>query len=433
MDFLKQFAKNIFQYEARLILNKYKPKIIVITGSIGKSLTKEAIYLVLSKHFYVRKSEKSFTTGLGVPLAIIGCSYGTGGFLTWFENIFFGLKLILFRSNYPEWLILEVDNDKPGDLRVLSSWLQPDILVMSAIGEVPSHVEYFGSVENFLLEKKEIIRSIKNGGKIIYNSDDSVIRHLLNDTSILSKKISCGVYEPSGICGSVFEVIYSDTGSEPVGMNFTIKKDDFSQSVKIMKSVGIQNEYASLLSFAVGLELGIEPMQIANSLNKFIALPGRMNIVSGINNSVIIDDSYNSSPSALHEAIKTLVNLDKSTRRILVAGDMMELGKYSSLEHKKIAELVMGKVDIVFGVGVRSRRIVDELLNLGFAPDKVHYKGTSVEAGEELARIVQSGDVILVKGSQIMRMERTVLSIMANPEKKKKILVRQEDEWLIRD
>ena len=104
MDSLKQFGKKVLKYEAALILTKYKPKIIAIIGSVGKTTTKEAIYLVLSKNFFIRKSEKSFTNEIGIPLTIIGGSFDVGK-ITWIKNLILGFGLILKKSIYPEWII----------------------------------------------------------------------------------------------------------------------------------------------------------------------------------------------------------------------------------------------------------------------------------------------------------------------------------------
>ena len=154
MDYLKKIIKKIFQYEAGLVLKKYKSKVIAISGSVGKTLTREAVYLVLSKKFFVRKNEKSFTAELGVPLTIIGCPLGDITPIQLIKNIFLGLKLLIYKNTYPDWLILEIDADKPGDLSFINSFLSIDILIMTAIGEVPSHVESFYDINRFLLEKR---------------------------------------------------------------------------------------------------------------------------------------------------------------------------------------------------------------------------------------------------------------------------------------
>ena len=255
MDYLKKTAKKIFQYEAQIILKKYRPKIIAISGSVGKTLAKEAIYLVLSKEYFVRKSEKSFTAELGVPLTIMGSSYGVSTPLELVKNILWGLLPIIWKVKYPEWLILEMDGDKPGDLSFVSSLLSIDILVMTAIGEVPSHVESFSDTENFLSEKRHIINALKMDGVIIYNIDDSQTFRLLQNAD--SRKISCGTGAESDVAGTEYKILYGNgkSNSVPTGMSFSIIANSNSHEMVVLESIGVHNEYACLLSVAVGLEL----------------------------------------------------------------------------------------------------------------------------------------------------------------------------------
>ncbi|MSU45404.1 MAG: UDP-N-acetylmuramoyl-tripeptide--D-alanyl-D-alanine ligase [Candidatus Zambryskibacteria bacterium] len=432
MNQLKPLAKKIFEWQARAVLKLYKPKIIAVTGSVGKSLTKEAIYLCLSKKYFVRKSEKSFTAELGVALTIIGCPTGTGTALDWARNLLLGFRLLLWRRSYPEYLILEIDGDKTGDLSRVSKFISPDILVMTAIGEVPSHIEAFPDMESFLFEKRSMINAVKREGVIIYNADDSVTANLLQDTVI--NKISCALGGGADFVGTDLEILYANekTSRVPTGMSFEIKARGEADKITTFQSIGVQNQYAILLAFAVASNFGMVRSQIVASLNKFTALPARMNIISGIKDTTIIDDSYNSSPVALSYAVSVFGDIKTKGKRVAVIGDMMELGKYSGIEHRKAAEMLSKKVDFVICVGIRSRKISEELQNFGFSESKILSVGSSEEAGKELQRILSVGDLVLVKGSQVMRMERVVEEVMRHPEDKRKILVRQEEEWLSR-
>lgn len=432
MERLKKIVKKIFQYEASLILKKYKPKIIAITGSVGKTLTREAIYLVLSKKFFVRKNKKSFTAELGVPLTIIGCGEGNMTPIQLVKNIFLGFKLLVLKNTYPDWLILEIDGDKPGDMSLISSLISIDILIMTAIGDVPAHVESFYDVDRFFTEKKYLVNSVKREGTIIYNMDDPQVSNLLQNVN--SKKISCGIGGGADISGSDFEILYSNdkTAPVPTGMSFEIIKDSDKYPISILGSVGIHNEYACLLATVTGLEFGLDIKEICSSLNKYKSLPGRMNLISGPNDSVIVDDSYNSSPIALSQAISVFKNINSVGKKIVVLGDMLELGKYSADEHRKVAGLLKGSVSNVICVGLRMRKLSEELLNLGFNEENIISVDTSEDACIDIQKILETGDTVLVKGSQTMRMEKVVESIMRHPEDRGKLLVRQEPEWLSR-
>ena len=432
MDYLKKITKKIFQYEASLVLKRYKPKIIAITGSVGKTLTREAVYLVLSKNFFVRKNEKSFTAELGVPFTIIGCPSGKITPVRIITNILLGLKLLIWKSHYPDWLVLEIDGDKPGDLSLVSSFLSIDILIVTELGEVPAHVESFYEIYNFLLEKKYLLNAVKREGVIIYNGDDMQVENVLRET--VSRKISYGTSGDCNVYGSDFEILYTSDKKDsiPVGMSFEIAKEPYKGQVSIIGTVGIHNEYACLSAFAVGVELGITEKEICVSLNKYKNMQGRMNLVSGIMNSVIIDDSYNASPVAMSMAISVLGRLKCVGKKIAVLGDMLELGKYSAEEHRKLAGLLKGTASNVICVGLRMRRVSEELLGLGFDESKIILADTSEEAGMELQKIIEEGDTVLIKGSQSMRMEKVVEEIMRHPEDREKLLVRQEPEWLSR-
>ena len=429
MDYLKLLAKQILRHEAQLVLKKYNPKVIAIVGSVGKTLTKEAIYQVLSKNFFVRRSEKSFTAELGVPLTIIGCSEGVGSFTQLIENIFFGLKVILFKSSYPEWLILEIDGDKPGDLEKVSSLIKADILVITAIGDVPSHIETFGDMEAFLGEKRAMIDALRFGGAVIYNANDPVAFDLAQSSKV--KMVSVGVNNDMQVSGTEYEILYASgkTGSVPTGMSFGIKNKSETLSLNIFETIGVQNEYAVLLAFAVGLEFGLKPEQIVQSLHKYNALPGRMKLVPGIKDTLIIDDTYNSSPIAIAESIKVLKDIKSVEKKIAVVGDMLELGRFSAIEHRRVAEQLNGVATDVICVGIRTRKVVEELLNLGFPETKIYSYDTSDEVGNYLQNMIGEGDIVLIKGSQSMRMEKIVEEIMKYPQDARKVLVRQEEEW----
>ena len=433
MHFLKKFGKRILQYEAKFILKKYKPKIIAIVGSVGKTLTRETIYLVLSKKFFVRKNEKSFTANLGIALTIIGYHQGVSTILQFLKSLIFGFKLLIFNVHYPQVLILEIDVDNPGDLGRAFSLFSPDVLVMTAIGDVPSHVELFNNTEDFLSEKRKYIKSLNKEVIVIYNADDGAVSNILQDLSLI--KISCSI--GSGyfdIKGSESVILYGNgkSGSMPIGMSFDIKYGMEVNSIKIFNSIGISNEYACLLSYAVGIEFGLSRQEIIDSLNDYRVLQGRMRLIPGLSDSLLIDDSYNSSPIAMEQAILVFAKLKCRGRKIAIIGDMLELGRYSSLEHKKLAQLLKDVADNVICVGLRSRRVYQSLLFFGFNKLDVISVDTSKEAVVELQKILKSGDIVLVKGSQAMRMERILEKVMKHEEDKNQLLVRQESEWLSR-
>ena len=136
-NIFKKLITYILRIEAKLVLWKYHPKIVAITGSVGKTSTKDAVFAVISGISYVRKSEKSFNSEIGLPLTILGVPNGWNNPVIWFKNIVTGLKLIFLRNKYPKWLVLEVGIGHPGDMKKTAAWLRTDAVIMTAIGETP--------------------------------------------------------------------------------------------------------------------------------------------------------------------------------------------------------------------------------------------------------------------------------------------------------
>jgi UDP-N-acetylmuramoyl-tripeptide--D-alanyl-D-alanine ligase len=173
--------------------------------------------------------------------------------------------------------------------------------------------------------------------------------------------------------------------------------------------------------------IGEHPFEYFKVFNTTQTLPGRMKIISGIKDTVIIDDSYNSSFVGLEEALECIKNID-APRKLLALGDMLELGRFSVSAHKSLA-LDVQFADVLVCVGVRARLLGEEAIALGLDKEKVFFESDSEHAGMLLQNNIESGDLIFVKGSQNMRMEKTVFEIMSQPDKKEKLLVRQEEKW----
>jgi UDP-N-acetylmuramyl pentapeptide synthase len=168
---------------------------------------------------------------------------------------------------------------------------------------------------------------------------------------------------------------------------------------------------------------------MGQSLEGYKTTPGRMKLIDGINNSTIIDDSYNSSPVALYEALNVLDAVNAPGKKIAVLGDMMELGSFAADEHKKAGEKVAAIADMLVTVCVRARYFAEGARKGGMEKKNILQFDDSQIAGQKLAGKLGHGDIVLVKGSQSVRMERVVEEIMEHPEEKKELLVRQEKEW----
>ncbi|OGI88657.1 hypothetical protein A2914_01620, partial [Candidatus Nomurabacteria bacterium RIFCSPLOWO2_01_FULL_41_21] len=424
---LKKIIYFILQLEARLVVWKYKPKIIAITGSVGKTSTKDAIYAVLKGVTYVRKSEKSYNSQIGLPLTILGVPNGWNNLHLWLRNLAKGLWLVVYPHKYPEWLVLEVGVGKPDDMRTTASWLRTDVVVMTAIGETPVHVEFFESRKHLVEEKEKLIKTLKRDGFLVLNADDETILEMKHKTK--NRVVTYGFKEGSDILASGENIAYDDVGI-PRGIIFRIDEGGKSLPVEIDGVFGKNHIYAVLASLAIASALKFNLLDAISALRNYDAPPGRMRILPGENGTLIIDDSYNSSPHASTSALQTLGELKPKGRRIAVLGDMLELGRHTKEEHEKIGGIAKENVEILLVVGQRAKSIKDGALASGMKEKAIFEFGNARETGEFLKTFIKEGDIILVKGSQGMRMERAVAMILKDKENKERLLVRQEKEWL---
>jgi len=421
----KKTISSIIEWQARLILKKYRPKIIAVTGSVGKTSTKDAIFSVMSQFFHVRKSEKSFNSDIGIPLTIMGCPNAWYDPILWLKNIIAGFSALLFHVYYPEWLVLEVGADRPNDIKNVTKWLKPDVVVLTAFAKVPVHIEFFKNRDAVIREKKYLADALKHDGTLVVNGDDDDVMKIKDG----SKNTSI-VYGKSGMADLVAsdEQIYYENG-KPAGMTFKVKYENNIVPIVIKGSLGMQNIYASLAALAVGLSQQVNLVKAGEALLEHETPKGRMRIIPGARDSVIIDDTYNSSPVAAASALSTLKDIKTKGKKIAILGDMMELGKHSIEEHYETGKLAAASCDVLATVGIRSRKMAEGALDAGFDDAHIMQFDDWAEAIQSAQEFAQKGNVILVKGSQSMRMEKIVEALMAEPEKAGELLVRQDGEW----
>lgn len=426
-DFLKKVVVAILTWEARLVLLRYKPRIIAITGSVGKTSTKDAIFAALSSELYVRKAEKSFNSEIGVPLTILGCENGWRDPSIWIRNVLYGLSLILWKNSFPQWIIIEVGADRPGDIRNLARWLRPDIAVITGVSEVPVHVEFFESTEALAREKRSLAEYIRPGGKILLNGDDARARTI--QTDFRGASLMYGFEPHNDFLAHDAEMFYD--GEEAVGMRFRMQRKGASLPVEISGALGAPRVYAGLAALATAEAVGVDLVAAARGLAAWSPTPGRLRILKGIKDTLIIDDTYNSSPAAAFAALDALADIRAKGRKIAVLGDMLELGKFSADAHRKIGVRAAEVADMLITVGFRARATAEAALDAGMKEKNIrtYEMNESQRAGKELELELKAGDVALIKGSQSMRMERTVKEVMAEPLRAEELLVRQDEEW----
>src|SRR3989344_1445496 len=417
--------KKILIWEAKVVLARHKPRIIGITGSVGKSSAKELIACVLGKRFNVRQSPKSYNSEIGLALSILGLPTYYNKLFGWVKNIIKGFFEI-FNKKFPEILVLEMGISHPKDFDKLLNIARPNIAVVTAIGEIPVHVEFFSGPEEIALEKSKILKYLPTDGYAVLNFDDDVVWSMREKTK--AHVLNYGFGEHANFKASNYQVTID-------GLTFKMDCEGSSVPAHLKKVLGKHNVYPALCAFALGKIMGLNLIEISEYLSICEYPPGRMKLLEGIKGSRVIDDSYNSSPLASHAALDTLAELEvnlpagKAGRKIVVFGDMLEIGKYTIEAHKAMGQKVLKIANYLFAIGPRSKFVSQEAIELGMSKENIFNFSTSMEAVQTLKDLIQEGDLILVKGSQGMRMERIVEEIMANPEDAPKLLVRQDEYW----
>lgn len=422
MKFMRSTLVSLLTFEARLALATHRPKIVAITGNLGKTTTKDAIFAVVSARLNARKSLKSFNSDIGVPLAILGLGNPWSNPLKWLWTLVRGFFSAI-SPGFPELLVLEVGADKPGDIASIAKWLQPDTAVFTGVPKIPVHIAYFDSADALMREKMSLFEYLRSNGTIVANGDNERSAELLAKFS--QRSITYGFGDQT-VAAADPKMWYDY--NEPLGMTALLKT---GETLRVRGVLGKPPLYAALAALAIASELGIERSSALRSIENYQQTPGRMRILKGINGSVIIDDSYNSSPAAALSALKTLKEI-RSERKIAVLGDMRELGGKSVEAHLEIGAYAANVADLLITVGEESRVLAQAARDAGMPKERIREYGydSSQEVGQRLAKEVRAGDVVLVKGSQNrIRLERCVYELLPDRSQAARLLVRFDPAW----
>ncbi len=421
-DFIKPAILKLLTWEAKMVLAKHKPYIIGVTGNLGKTSTKDAIYAVMKQKYYVRRSEKSLNSEFGIPLTILGQKSGWNNPLKWLYVLVNGF-FVIWQKDYPTHLVLEVGADRPDDIKNIASWVKPDITVVTQFGQVPVHIEFFKDRDAVVYEKGHLVEALKDSGLFIYNTDDVDALKLLERTH--ARKMSFGIREKAD-CKAEQVRQY---GHPIHGTEADIFRGEEEGHLVLPEVIGKSPVYCALPALLVAKELAI-PLDVAcASLRDADKPKGRMRLLPGMNGSMIIDDTYNASPKATEHGLKTLSEMKTIGRKIAVLGDMLELGIHTRDEHHKIGLEAAKCCHKLYTVGIRARVISEGALDGKMLDDNIMQCDTSIDAGKELVQVLGPNDIVYMKGSQGVRMERAVKMILAETHDPKEYLVRQEKEW----
>ncbi|PIR88494.1 MAG: hypothetical protein COU09_02020 [Candidatus Harrisonbacteria bacterium CG10_big_fil_rev_8_21_14_0_10_44_23] len=396
---------------SRKILDKYDPTIVGVTGSVGKTSTKEAIYTVLRSSKKTRRNRGNFNTEFGFPMTIIGDYQRVGGYGFWTRVLIRGAFLTIFPEfianrvlgHYPEVLVLEYAADKPGDLKYLISIARPDITVLTAIGDVPVHVEFYDSPEQVAKEKSRLIEALSSSGVAILNCDEDRVLALKEKNR--GETMYFGFGEKADLKVSAFETRLETIGKgipkKPIGISFKLEHGDNFVPIRINGTLGRSQAYAAAAAAMVATSIGLNLVQIADAFTHFPVPSQRMKLMSGMNQSYIMDDSYNASPIAMNMAFETIAEI-RAKRKIAVLGDMLELGHFSDKAHDAVGKEAANLFKILITVGEQGRRMANAAIKTGMLKRNVFSFDAAHDAEIKLLEILRKGDLVLIKGSKAM-------------------------------
>lgn len=369
------------QQLARSVLVDFPVKVVGITGSIGKTTTKEFTASLLGQKFRVLKSEGNYNNVLGLALTL--------------------LKL----APVHEVAVLEMGMSARGEIRTLTKVAPPDLAVITNIH--PVHLEFLGSLEEIARAKKEILEGTKPGGWAILNGDDPWVEKISRDWT--GPRMTFGLGRRCDVRASRVE----KKGFE--GFRFELSLPASEQRQEVLFPFFYEDYLYNLLA-AIGvsqvLGLSVEPMlQAITRLRPFEHRGVCLELPMAIR---LVDDSYNSNPHALHSALRSLADLP-ARRRVAVLGDMLELGEKEIEFHVQAGRHVVSTGwDVLVTVGPRSLHLAESARRAGLSPERIYSFGSSEEAGRALPSLLQEGDLILVKGSRAVGMELIVESLKSD-------------------
>jgi UDP-N-acetylmuramoyl-tripeptide--D-alanyl-D-alanine ligase len=366
---------------ARYALDRHPNlEVVGITGSLGKTTTKEVVASVLGARHHVLKSEGNLNSEIGLPLTVLN-----------------GL------DGQHEIAVLEMAMYQLGDIRLLARLARPRIGVVTAV--LPVHLERLGTIERIQEAKRELVEELPSNGVAVLNADDPRVAEMATATS--ARVVRYGVsanadvraeqIQSQGLRGVHFDLLFA------------------GQSRRVhLPLLGAHSVHAALAATAVALEKGLSLSEAAEALQR-LSPTLRLLVVDGINGSRVIDDSYNASPESVLAALNLLRELP-GRRKIAVLGDMLELGSEEEPGHRRVGNRAAAVLDLLVVYGPRSKSAADQARRAGLSPEQVIEAKTHEEIVSLLRARLRPGDDVLVKGSLAMDMSAVVRGIRAEGE-----------------
>jgi alanine racemase len=396
------------QQYARAILERWRPTVIAVTGSTGKTSTKEAIASVLAGNFATFRSWQNYNDLLGLPLSL--------GRL----------------EEHHEYAVLELGCDHPGEISELCRIAHPHIGILTNIS--PTHLQYFGDLAGLAAELGSLFTYLPEKGGAVFNQDDALISSQLTGLRATSVPFAPSMARHVQVAWNGVRCELPVAGTPPGG------------AIRLTSHLlGAHHVSTMLAAYTVGRLCGLPDEEVQYALAKLEPLPGRLNPLPGIGYTTLLDDTHNAAPAAVIAGLAALKALP-ANRRIAVLGDMLNLGSldksgsYEEEAHREVGREAAHSTDYLITRGERAALIADSARQAGLSPEQVIITSTHEDAAQAVHRVIERSsrnthskehmkDTILIKGSEEMRMEKITEFLMSQPGQAQEQLVRQTPGW----
>jgi UDP-N-acetylmuramoyl-tripeptide--D-alanyl-D-alanine ligase len=352
----------------------FRTPVIALTGSNGKTTTKEMISACLETTFPILKTMGNLNNLIGLPLTLLN--------LTERERV----------------VVLEMGMNVPGEVRRLTEIAEPDVGLITNIQM--AHLEGMGSLERVKEEKGELFRKMRRDGTILVNQNDPYVSDLADEFS--GQKITFGVEKSADVMAKEVRLM----GAEGTFFKLILEGAEIGIVLPLLGNHFVSNALAAVAASSL---FGIELEKVKEVLEHFHPFHRRMEVIPLEGGKTLIDDSYNANPRSMDLALETLAELKGKGRAIAVLGDMLELGRFSEEAHRQLGEKVKGlSIDLLLTLGEKAPIVVESAIRHGFEPKRAKVVKSHSEAISFLKEVIREGDWILVKGSRGMAMEKVV-------------------------
>ena len=351
----------------------YDIPVIGVTGSVGKTSTKDIIASVMSRKYKTLKTDGNYNNEIGLPLTILN-----------------------LRDH--EAAVIEMGMSALGEISLLTNIAKPTTAVITIIGS--SHIGELGSRENILKAKLEILEGLDSNGSLIINNDNDLLHKWNEANTDNHKHITYGIENKSNIMAQNIKV-------EKESSSFNIIYEGKTYTVTVPVG-GRHFIYNSLSAICVGIEYGIQIEEIIKGISEFKLTKRRMEVIKNSDNITIINDSYNASYESMRAALEYVSKVD-ANKKIAVLGDVLELGEFSKQMHENIGEeVVKNNIDILITVGEEAKNISSKAIELGMNKESIYHIESNDKAANLIKQIAKQGDIVLVKASNGMHFDEIV-------------------------